>query len=384
MATITPRIYDLAPDTARELARVAPGPVLSIYVDLEPSRFATAPARAQQVRSLLDEAARRIRALELDHERDIALRRDLEDVAELLREGLPAAGARAVALFRARRATLFDVVRLPRPAPARVVVGDTPYVEPLVSAGPGADWCVLLVNRRVGRIFRGKADALTEVARVEHDVHGQHDQGGRSQRRYEQSIENEAFHHVRDTLEALFRRHRFEPFDHLLVGGPHELLGVVEAELHPYLRERLAGRIELDVEHATEATVTAAAAPRIEEVEAAAEREALARLRAGVARRDGRAASGLRAVLDALAQQRVGTLLLDDGRRAPGSWCPACGWVGAGDAGRCPADGNGTERRDDVTELMVERALGQSARVLVVRRHPDLGPHGGFGALLRF
>jgi hypothetical protein len=33
---------------------------------------------------------------------------------------------------------------------------------------------------------------------------------------------------------------------------------------------------------------------------------------------------------------------------------------------------------------MVERALEQSAEVLVVRRHPDLGPIGGIGAVLRF
>ena len=35
--------------------------VLSLYLDLDPSEFATPPARATAVRSLLDEADRRVR-----------------------------------------------------------------------------------------------------------------------------------------------------------------------------------------------------------------------------------------------------------------------------------------------------------------------------------
>lgn len=385
MGTTTPRTYDLAADTPRQLAEVGTGPVLSVYVDLEPSEFATPPARSAQVRSLVDEAGRQVRAAELEHEEEAALKRDLDDVAEYLERGsLPANGARAVAVFRSSRADLFDVVRLSRRARSRVVVDDTPYVEPLVEAAPGADWCVLLVNRRVGRIFRGTADSLDEVARVDSDTHGQHDQGGWSQRNYEASVENEAAQHVRRTLGALFRRFRLRPFDHLLVGAPSELVAEVEEQLHPYLRERLAGRVEIDVENTTAADVRRAAAPRIEEREISREREALDRLQAGVARSNGLGAAGLAPVLEALAQQRVEALLLEENYKAPGAGCPACGWLGAVGVEACPADGTATQRRDDIVERMVERALEQSADVLVIRRHPDLGPYGHVGAVLRF
>ena len=385
MATVTPRTYDLAADTPRRLAELNTGPVLSVYVDLAPPEFATPPARSAQVRSLVDEAGRQVRAADLGHESESVLRRDLDDVAEFLQGGgLPANGARAVAVFRSSPADLFDVVRLPRSTSSRVVVDDAPYVEPLVEASPGADWCVLLVNRKVGRIFRGTADSLEEVARVTSDTHGQHDQGGWSQRNYEASVENEAAQHVRRTLATLFRRFRLRPFDHLLVGAPPELVADVEEELHPYLRERLAGRVEIDVENTTAADVRAAAAPRIEERETARERESLDRLQAGVARSDGHGAAGLDAVLDALAQQRVEVLLLEENYKAPGVWCPACGWLGPQGIDSCPADGTATQQRDDIVERMVERALEQSADVLVVRRHPDLGPHGHVGAVLRF
>ncbi|MEX2193784.1 MAG: Vms1/Ankzf1 family peptidyl-tRNA hydrolase [Thermoleophilaceae bacterium] len=385
MAATTPRTYDLEADTARRLAETGSGPVLSVYVDLEPSEFATPPARSAQVRSLVDEAGRQVRAAELSHEEEVALRRDLDEVTAYLERGsLPANGARAVAVFRSSSSDLFDVVRLSRRAAARVVVDDTPYVEPLVEAAPGADWCVLLVNRRVGRMFRGTAGSLEEVARVTSDTHGQHDQGGWSQRNYEASVENEAAQHVRRTIGALFRRYRLRPFDHLLVGAPPELVTEVEEKLHPYLRERLAGRVEIDVENTTAADVRQAAAPRIEERETLREREVLDRLQVGVARPDGHGTSGLGTVLEALAEQRVEALLIAEGYTVPGVVCPACGWLGPENVEACPADGTATQRRDDIVERMVERALEQSAEVLVIRRHPDLGPHGGVGAVLRF
>ena len=47
----------------------AGGPlILSAYLSLDPERFATAPARATEVRSLIDRARRRIEAEESGHD----------------------------------------------------------------------------------------------------------------------------------------------------------------------------------------------------------------------------------------------------------------------------------------------------------------------------
>jgi hypothetical protein len=54
------------------------------------------------------------------------------------------------------------------------------------------------------------------------------------------------------------------------------------------------------------------------------------------------------------------------------------------DGRRCPVDDSALGRREDVLETAIEVALGQSADVVVVRHHQDLGPLGGIGAVLRF
>jgi peptide chain release factor subunit 1 len=183
---------------------------------------------------------------------------------------------------------------------------------------------------------------------------------------------------------VLFEYFKREPFERLVLGGPHEVLSDFEDTLHPYLKERVGGRIDVDVETAGADDVLGAAGPLLEELEEAREREALDRLGDGSGP-PARAATGLEAVLESLNERRVEILLLVDGFSAPGTACPSCGWLGPEALDRCPVDDTPLERRDDVAEPAVELALRQSAEVLPLRRHDgELRERGGIAAVLRF
>ena len=97
------------------------------------------------------------------------------------------------------------------------------------------------------------------------------------------------------------------------------------------------------------------------------------------------AAQGLDDTLGALNEQRVEKLLINYGFDQAGTQCPACGSLYAASVAKCPADETPTEQRDGITESAIERALAQSAEVIVLRFHgDDLEPLGGIGAVLRF
>jgi peptide chain release factor subunit 1 len=378
-----------APDTAavRRLSEISLDRprILSLYLDLRPSAFATAAARASAVRSLIDRAERQLHRKDgLSHDDRKDLERSLERVRREL-EGavLSVKGAHGLAMFSSESAGLFEVIKLPEPPDSQVVIDRTPFIQPLVGIGSDGAWCVALVNRSAARVFRGSHDRLVEVEGFDDAVSGWHDQGGWSQARYQRAIAKEVADHLKRAAGALFRHYERRPFDHLLLGGPEELVPDFQATLHRYVAERVVGRIDVDVENSTPEQVHAAALPAMEEFERRREREALDRLaeRTGSS---GRAAAGLEAVLRALGEQRVETLLLADGYSTPGTVCPQCGWLGPEGVERCPADGSTLERRDDVIESAVERALQQSAEVLRVRRYDDLAAHGGIGAILRF
>src|SRR5262249_21183840 len=157
-------------------------------------------------------------------------------------------------------------------------------VEPLVMQGTDEEWMVLLVNRRAARIFVGPGDALEETDRIVDDVHSQHDQGGWSQLNYQRSVEKEVHDHLVHTNDVAFEIYKRRGLDRLLLGVPDELKSELKAKLHPYLRERIAGKLAIDVENASLEDVRAEAAKAIESNARRCEREALDRLAESVGR----------------------------------------------------------------------------------------------------
>jgi peptide subunit release factor 1 (eRF1) len=368
----------------RRLADVHPdrGRVLSVFMNLDPSELPTPAARSSAVTSVLTEAARRVEQEgELEHEERRALRTDLERVREVLNGDVAADGARGVAVFACEPVDLLEVVPLRHPIDSRVVLDDSPYVEPLVHAGAAERWCVLLANRRVARLFTGTGDELSETDRIVDDVHRRHEKGGWSQSNYQRSVEKEVEDHVAHTAGVAFSLYKRRGFDRLLVGAPDELVGDVEAKLHPYLRERLAGRVSIDIENATAEQVRAVAAVRIADHARGREREALDRLAQGVGSGE-RGAAGLPAVLAALNEARVEVLLVARGLDAPGLCDPATGLLYA--TPEDVPDGATATPVTDIVEKAIEKAIEQSAEIIGIRFHEDLGPLGGIGATLRY
>ena len=362
----------------RELAAVHPeqGRVLSVFLNLDPAQFGTPAARSSAITSVITAAAHEVEKAEgLSHEERMELRDDVERIRDvLLGSDVAANGTRAVAVYACAAEDLLEVVRLRRPVDNKVVLGRTAFVEPLVLHGTDENWLVLLSNRRAARLFVGPGDALAETDRIVDEVHSQHDQGGWSQLNYQRSVEKEVHDHLVHTAEVAFELYKQRGLDRVLIGGPQELLGELKSKLHPYLRERISGKIEVDVENASLDDVHAAAQDAITAHVRRSEREALDRLVESVGR-GGRGAAGLPDVLDALNQARVETLLIAESFRAAGR---------VDDTGLLlPPDADDGQPVADIVEPAIEKAIEQSANALVVRHHDDLVPLGWIGAVLR-
>jgi peptide chain release factor subunit 1 len=371
-------------DRLRRLADVKPdrGRVLSVFLNLDPTQFATPAARSTAVTSVLTEAAHRVESAEgLDHDEREALKADVDRVRDALNASdIAQNGTRAVAVYACGPAELLEVVSLRRPVNSAVVLDRSPYVEPLVADAATERWCVLLANRRNARFFVGDGSGLEETDRVEDDVHSQHDQGGWSQSRYQRGVEKEKDDHLVHVADVAFDNYQQQGFDRLLIGAPDELVNDLKGKLHPYLQKLIVAHLHLDVENTAVEDVRTAAAAAIEDWSRQCEREALDRLTEGVGR-GGRGAAGLAAVLEALNEQRVEILLVGDGVRSEGGRDQVTGMLYAGDHG---PSGQELERCENIVEPAIEKAIEQSAKVIKVRHHDDLGPLGGIGAVLRY
>jgi len=378
---------DITTDRLRELAeaRSATGKVLSVFINLDPRHFAAPPARATEISSVLDEAARSIRDhADLTHDERVALQKDVERVRERLRSGSDTEGARGLAIFASEPAGLFEVLKLPRPVEHKVAISDSPCVQPLAQIGAGELWWLLLCDRRRVRLLAGTVDGMVEVWRQDDDTKGQHEQGGWSQARYQRSVDKEAEDHLRAVDAELQRRLRGTRIAGLLLGGPKETVTQLEGMLHADVKRCLQGRFDADVWNTSADEVLQAARPVLDELTARRDHELLERVNEGLGT-GGRAARGLTDVLEAVVERRVDTLIVQEGFSAKGTRCPQCGWLGVSAGAQCPADGTITEKVDDVVGAAVASAFAQDARVRYLPLDDtNLEQKGSIAALLRF
>lgn len=372
-------------DQLRRLAqqKALEGCVLSVYVDLDPSEFATGPARSSALTSAADDAARAVEDEQRgwSHTTRLRLRDDIERIRKYA-SGADFDATHGLAIFAAAGDGLFEPLHLPRPVPNLVRVGKSPHVAPLVGH-PNGSWCVALVTRRDARLLRGGATRLAEEERIEDDVPGRHDQGGLSQSRYERHIDEQARQHLKRVARRLGELGRDGDFDHLLIGATEQGYSELVELLDNDTRERLCGRLSVDVEHVSVADATKAAEPLMREHERRRRTALLDRIDEGLAP-NGHAATGIDEIVDCLNEQRVSTLLFDARLAIAGAQCPSCGWLTTAANGSCPVDGGELRSSPDLVEPAVDSALFQDADILRVSDEPRIDAHGGAAALLRF
>jgi peptide chain release factor subunit 1 len=356
-----------------------------VYVDLDPREFGTGPARSSALTSAADVASRAVEDESdgLSHSAKLQLRHDIGRIRDYAKAA-DFDSTHGLAIFAAAGADLFEPLHLPRSVANLVRVDGTPHVAPLVGH-PNGSWCVALVTRRDARLLRGGPTGLDDDVeeRISDDVHGRHDQGGWSQARYERHIDEQARQHLKRVAKRVGELCQRGAFDHLLVGGPEESYCEFVELLDNQTRERLCGRVSVDVERATVAEVTEAATPLMREHERRHRQRLLDRVDEGLAP-DGHAAAGLDQIVACLNEQRVSTLLLDSSLSTAGAQCPACGWLTTTHDGSCPADGSALKPHDDMLEPVIDRALEQDAEILRLADEPRIEAHGGVAALLRF
>jgi peptide chain release factor subunit 1 len=364
------QLSQLSEDTLRALSEVeADEPVVvSLFLDLDPAQFATPPARASQITSLLSKLDELLRDETLSRDAADALKVDRRRIEDFLRDDdLDADGAAALAVYSSDALEVFEAVKLPNPVDGAVHVDQRPILEPVMGLQDDGAWCVLLVTRDSARLFRGGPTGIREIRELQSDVKNQHSAGGWSQARFERSVDREVEWHLERATDLLFRHFKRRPFEHLIVGANNEALRpALTGETHAYLSERIRGWVDIDEKQASEDEVFEAVR---EVMDAHLEEEERALLERFAAERatDGRAAEGIEPVLAALAERRVETLLVRDGAAAPGTKCVTCGWLGPAGIHLCPVDETALDAVDNVVEPAIQAAIQQSAAVQVLR-----------------
>ncbi len=365
-------------DAIRELAafKGESAPVTSCYLDVDGRRHLRSSDYEQELHQLLKRARTKVNG-------DASVAGDFDRIERHVRGGVDRSTVRGLAMFSCTAHDFFRSLPLPVPVRTQLVVNPVPAVGQLERVVHEYErFGVLLVDRQRARMFVFELGRLLDRSELFDDLPRDYDERGERERGDTRPHVEELVHqHLRHAAGVAFRVFKETGFEHLAIGAPNAIARELEDSLHPYLRERLRGRV--DVTPTAPAEHVRAAAIDLElRVERQREDVMVARLREAVAR-GGRGVAGLDPVLRALGEHRVDRLLVSQGYSEPGWLCPGCGGLNA--VGRVCKVCRGEMRPiDDVVEEAVEVALAQSRAVEICVGNADLDVMGRIGALLRF
>lgn len=322
------------------------------------------------------------------------IEKDLARIHNYLEHPSHLPAGRGIAIFASSPINLFEAIALPWVFRSRLAVDRTPLVRQV--AAIGEEFGVMLAaayDRTAARLFRLTAFGIEDLT----DLWSQSTRAGRfhgasaptgkhtamgasGEHNYHQRLREERHRHYARIADQLFRLHKEEPAQGIVLGGIGAEAGAVEPFLHPYLRSLVLGTARLNPKSATENDVFTAAL----ELRQAREREFERRHVTELAEQlpHGWAVNGIAVTLRALASGQVRTLLVDPEATAPGYRCRGSGRLAVGDQ---PCRGEGDpELVADVIDEAIEEALAQRAEVDVVFEAEARRAVDGLAALLRF
>ena len=311
---------------------------------------------------------------------------DLDRISAWVKGGFDRSRVRGLAFFACSADDFFQVVESPLPVRNGVAVNHTPHVRPLESILQAYErFAVVLVDRQRARLFRFELGELTEHTEVFDAVPRGGDQAGHpgqgSRGAHVQRHSDEVAHrHLKHAADVTFTELQAHPVDHVILGGPHEIVVEFEGFLHSWIAQRVADRLAISTTAGPDEVRQAALS--VEEAVTRRDEGALVeRLRDAVG--TGTGVVGLAATLAALVERRVEMLLVSDGYETEGWRCRSCHYLGPLGR-RCPVCAKPMDLVDDVVEEAVEEALANKCRVQMVRENADLDVLGRIGAVLRF
>jgi peptide chain release factor subunit 1 len=367
-------------DAIRELASFhgEEAPVTSCYLDVDGRRL----VRHQDYEHELDVM---IRSAQTKANGSASVAEDFRRIGDYVRAGFDRSSTRGLAMFACSAHDLFEVVPLPVPVRNRMVINSAPAVGQLESVVQDYDrFGVLLADKQRVRVFVFQLGELVERTELldelprDYDVRGHGDQG---YDREQHHVDELAVQHLRKAAQVAFELLQSSGYEHVTIGAPDPIAGALESMLHPYVRDRLCGRINVGVGASLDDIRTAALALEAD-VDRRREAETVNRLRDAIGAGT-RGCGGLEPVLRALHDHRIERLLVSEGFSEPGWHCDGCSALAT--VGRsCPVCGGEMTQLDDVVEEAVELALSGRIRVDICVGNADLDVLGRIGALLRY
>lgn len=329
------------------------------------------------------EASRIRQRLADDHQARIEFEHNVEVIRRSL-ESTEARRARGMAVFSAAARDFLLALPSELPYENRLVVGDEPYMVPLLEADfRRRGYLVVLVDTHRARWYAAGPGGSRSLGEIDESVpkkqHSAGERWGKQQATIERHRKDHILHFHKELVQQVERAWGQYPYQGIVLLGQHEIL----EQFRSLLPARLASQVVHDAPHdwtADQATIDVEIRALLETVRAAEESRVLAELDRRLHEATA-VAAGPQEVIDALRDGQVAALILGPDPGASASHCTGCHALFATPHGNCPYCRTPC-RTGNLWQEVLAFAVGHGIWVHRVRPSATLASHGGIAALL--
>jgi len=365
---------------------------LSFYFQPTPPRNKAHKEEAILTKDLAREAMRQLesRSKSSSNHKDKfeSARADLDRIVRLSQD-LRGNGAHAKAVFACSAQNFWREYDLPAQLTGtQLLVNRHFHLKPLAQLlGVFPSLGIVLIDRHRARLFDLRLGELTEREGFFHPLtrRGRGDgfagyDGGHAERRVADET-RQHFKFVADFLKDALDKGMFEKW----ILGCQETHSPpqFEAQLHPYVAQKLLGKFPAELTHISRQQILSQAERIFTEARERRCQEAV-RETINQARHQARGVTGLRRVLNALELGEVQTLLVGQSYHAQAVECSGCGHLDAHLVSFCPVCGRETREVVDVGEAILPWVIRHDIELFYVKDDPEFDKVGNIAALLRF
>jgi len=348
----------------------------------------------------------------LDKEAIESIREDIKNIQEFLSDPVNLKSCRGIAIFSCSKLGLFEYIKLPYVYRNRLMFSPDPLVREIAAIDEELGRvAILLLDRKHIRYFlmdiTGIEEQLDFLEPLTTRAHRFHSGGallkgaegifqyrmpsrvaspnvirhGMGEWRFHTRLKEEWHKILKLASDVLFEEWKRVHFDKLIIGGfLEEGLKQIENFLHPYVREKLVGYIEITPEEAKPHQVWEKALSLLWQKDREQEKEIINELEELKGR--GLAVNGTSRVLEMLAIGNVRTLILPEDFEKPGYLCPKSHLAFL--KSECPLPDEKAIPISDIVDEALEEALDQKATVEVIVDKELQRKVDGLAAFLRF
>jgi len=359
----------------RELLRfISPDPVLSVYLNTDPSTGNKDSYRLR-LRNLL---------------KGVTLPQDVEAIEHYFQGEYDWTG-RGVALFSCVPQNFFRVYPLALPVPDFVHVSDRPSVRVLADLLDSyGGYGVILIDKQGARAFFFHLGKLQEQEGMMGETVKRTKHGGASTfpgrmggiagrtRHQEEVVER----NMRDAVE--FSVNFFEEYKvrRILIGGTEDNVALFRSLLPKSWQSLIIGTFPMNMTVGHTEVLNKAM-----QIGQEAEKERTAQLISNLltqAAKESGAVVGIEPTLQAINHDRVATLVVMQGFQQPAYRCQECNYLTTQSDSICPNCGGYVSAIPDAVDVAVSRTMRIGGDVEVVHDSNDLEKAGKIGAFLRY